>query len=105
MRPGARRIAPERSCVDITELAGLSQGLTQMMTDASSWSGREDTRAREAHFPTVGGFEVGYHEDGRNQQGYVLVGPVDPVRRICAVQDFALIKTAVDEAIALLKDK
>jgi hypothetical protein len=76
-----------------------------MAAAASQWSGREDSRASEARYATIGGFEVGFHEDSRNQQGYVIAGQVDPVRRTCAVQDFALIKTAVDEAIALLKDK
>lgn len=92
-----------RSYLDIDELAGLSQALAQMAADAAGWSGREPTQAREAHYATAGGFEVGFHEDSRNQQGYILAGAADPVRRACAVQDFALIKAAVDEAIALLK--
>jgi hypothetical protein len=99
---------PERtrtSYVDFGELAGLSQALTQMVTAASQWTGREDTRAMDARFATAGGFVLGFHQDSRNQQAYVSAGLVDPARRTCSVQDFATIKTAVDDAIGLLKEK
>lgn len=94
-----------RSYVDLSELAGLSQGLNQMITVAGQWTGREDSRATEARFATADGFAIGFHQDSRNQQGYVVAGLVDPARHTCAVQDFATIKAAVDDAIALLKDK
>lgn len=94
-----------RSYVDLTELAGLSQGLGQMITVAGQWTGREDSRATEARFATADGFAIGFHQDSRNQQGYVVAGLIDPARHPCAVQDFATIKAAVDDAIALLKDK
>jgi hypothetical protein len=93
------------SYVDFGELAGLSQALTQMVTVASQWTGREDTRAMDARFATADGFVLGFHQDSRNQQGFVSAGLVDPARRACNVQDFATIKTAVDDAIALLKNK
>lgn len=93
------------SYVDFGELAGLSQALTQMVTVASQWTGREDTRAMDARFATADGFVLGFHQDSRNQQGFVSAGLVDPARRACNVQDFAAIKTAVDDAIALLKNK
>ncbi len=93
------------SYVDFGELAGLSQALTQMVTVASQWTGREDTRAMDARFATADGFVLGFHQDSRNQTGYVVAGLVDPARRACNVQDFATIKTAVDDAIALLKNK
>jgi len=93
------------SYVDFGELAGLSQALTQMVTVASQWTGREDTRAMDARFATADGFVLGFHQDSRNQRGFVSAGLVDPARRPCSVQDFATIKTAVDDAIALLKNK
>ena len=93
------------SYVDLGELAGLSQAVGQMMTVASQWTGREDSHSMEAQFATVGGFVIGFHQDNRNQQAFVAAGPVDPARRMCNVQDFAIIKTAVDDAIALLKNK
>lgn len=93
------------SYVDLGELAGLSQAVGQMMTVASQWTGREDSHSMEAQFATVGGFVIGFHQDNRNQQAFVAAGPVDPARRACNVQDFAIIKTAVDDAIALLKNK
>ena len=99
---------PERtrtSYVDLGELAGLSQAVTQMMTVASQWTGREDSRSMEAQFATLGGFVLGFHQDTRSQQAFVAAGPVDPVRRACSVQDFAIIKTAIDDAIALLRGK
>jgi hypothetical protein len=99
---------PDRSrtsYVDFAELAGLSQALTQLMTVAAQWTGREDTRAMDARFATADGFALGFHQDSRNQQGYVVAGLVDPVRRVCNVQDFAIIKTAVEDAVSLLKDK
>ena len=104
----ARSGPPERprtSYVDQGELAGLSQALGQMIAVASQWTGREDSRATEAQFATVGGFIVGFHQDSRNQSGYVIAGVVDPARHACAVRDFAVIKTAIDSAIGLLKDK
>jgi hypothetical protein len=93
------------SYVDLSELAGLSQAIGQMMTVASLWTGREDSHSMEAQFATVGGFVVGFHQDVRSQQAFVAAGPVDPARRTCNVQDFAIIKTAIDDAIALLKNK
>jgi hypothetical protein len=93
------------SYIDVGELAGLSQAVGQMMTVASQWTGREDSHSMEAQFATVGGFVIGFHQDIRNQQGFVAAGPVDPARRACNVQDFVIIKTAVDDAIALLKNK
>jgi hypothetical protein len=93
------------SYVDLGELAGLSQGVTQMMTVASQWTGREDAHSMEAQFATAGGFVIGFHQDTRNQQGFVAAGPVDPARRTCNVQDFAIIKAAIDDAIALLRGK
>jgi hypothetical protein len=93
------------SYVDLGELAALSQAVGQMMTVASQWTGREDSRSMEAQFATVGGFVIGFHQDTRNQQGFVAAGPVDPARHTCNVQDFAIIKTAIDDAIALLRNK
>jgi hypothetical protein len=93
------------SYVDLGELAGLSQAVTEMMTVASQWTGREDTRAMEARFATADGFVLGFHQDSRNQTGYVIAGLVDPARRACGVQDFAIIRTAIDDAIALLRTK
>jgi hypothetical protein len=93
------------SYVDLGELAGLSQAVGQMMTVASQWTGREDSHSMEAQFATVGGFVIGFHQDIRNQQAFVAAGPVDPARRACNVQDFGIIKTAIDDAIALLKNK
>lgn len=117
--PGANRLQglrvevrdpgpPDRtrtSYVDFGELAGLSQAVTQMMAVASQWTGREDSRAMEARFATADGFVVGFHQDSRNQTGYVIAGLVDPARRTCSVPDFAIIKTAVEDAVSLLKDK
>jgi hypothetical protein len=93
------------SYVDLGELAGLSQAIGQMMTVASQWTGREDSHSMEAQFTTVGGFALGFHQDVRSQQAFVAAGPVDPARRTCNVQDFGIIKTAIDDAIALLKNK
>jgi len=93
------------SYVDLGELAGLSQAIGQMMTAASQWTGREDSHSMEAQFTTVGGFALGFHQDVRSQQAFVAAGPVDPARRTCNVQDFAIIKTAIDDAIVLLKNK
>src|SRR5579864_102488 len=84
------------SYVDLGELAGLSQAVGQMMTEASQWTGREDSHSMEAQFATVGGFVIGFHQDIRNQRAFVAAGPVDPARRACNVQDFAIIKTAID---------
>ncbi|HEY6356596.1 MAG TPA: hypothetical protein VIX35_00045 [Vicinamibacterales bacterium] len=117
--PGANRLRgirvevrdqgpPDRirtSYVDFGELAGLSQALMQMVTAASQWTGREDTRAMDARFATAGGFVLGFHQDSRDQQVYVSAGLVDPARRACNVQDLATIKTAVEDAIVLLKEK
>jgi len=102
------RGAPDRtrtSYVDLGELAGLSQAVTQMMTVASQWTGREDSRSMEAQFMTAGSFVIGFHQDIRTQQGFVAAGAVDPARHPCNVQDFVIIKTAIDDAIALLKNK
>jgi hypothetical protein len=93
------------SYVDQVELAGLSQALGQMIASAAQWTGREDSRATEAQFATLGGFVVGFHQDSRNQQGYVIAGVIDPARHVCAVADFPVIKTAIDDAITLLRDK
>ena len=75
------------------------------MTAASQWTGREDSHSMEEQFATLGGFVIGFHQDIRNQQAFVAAGPVDPARSTCNVQDFAIIKTAIDDAIALLKNK
>jgi hypothetical protein len=93
------------SYVDLGELAGLSQAVGQMMTAASQWTGREDSHSMEAQFATVGGFVIGFHQDIRSQQAFVAAGPVDSAKSACNVQDFAIIKTAIDDAIVLLKNK
>jgi hypothetical protein len=84
-------------------LAALSQALSQMTTLAGQWTAKEDTRASEAHFATAGGFVIGFRETNRNQTGYVEAGLVDPAHRTCTVQDFSVIKSAIDDAIALLR--
>jgi len=93
------------SYVDGGELAGLSQALSLMASQAAQWTAREDTRASEAHFATSGGFVIGFRESNRNQIGYVEAGLVDPTHRTCTLQEFSVIKAAVDDAIALLRSK
>lgn len=100
--PGARR---RISYVDVGELAELSQALAEMTALAARWTAREETRASEAHYATMGGFVVGFRETNRNQSGYVETGVVDPAHHTCTVQDFSVIKTAVDDAITLLRGK
>jgi hypothetical protein len=93
------------SYVDDAELAGLSQAVTQMIDLAGRWTGREDARATEAQYATLGGFTIGFHQDGRNQFGFVAAGSVDPVRMKCAVRDFVIIKADLDAAADVLKNK
>jgi len=93
------------SYVDREELAGLSQAVSQMIDVAGRWTGREDARATEAQYATLGGFIVGFHQDNRNQFGFLGAGTVDPVRTRCAVRDFAIIKADLDAAIDVLKNK
>lgn len=96
---------PRVSYVDKEELAGLSQAVAQMIDFAGRWTGREDARATEAQYATLGGFIVGFHQDSRNQFGFLGAGTVDPVRTRCAVRDFAIIKADLDAAIDALKNK
>jgi hypothetical protein len=93
------------SYVDQQELAGLSQGVAQMIDLASRWTGREEARATEAQTATIGGFVVGFHQDLRNQFGFVGAGTIDPVRTKCDVRDFAIIKADLDAAVNALRGK
>ena len=93
------------SYIDSGDLATLSQTLAVMASQAAQWTAREDTQASEAHYATPGGFVVGYRQTNRSQTGYVEAGLVDPTHRTCTLQEFSVIKAAVDDAIALLRSK
>jgi len=89
---------------DIEEAAALSRSLATMIEIAAK-GGRDDRRATEMSFATLGGFVVDLRIDGRGPNVYVQAGRTEIIRTAIEVSDLTIVKTLIDDALALLAVK
>jgi hypothetical protein len=93
------------SLLDLEEATALSRSLTAII-DLSNRGNRDDRRATEASFTSLGGFVVGFRQDFRGQTAYVLSGRgTDAIRTVIDIKELPTMKSLVDEALALLATK
>jgi hypothetical protein len=92
------------SILDIEEAESLSRSLASMV-DMASKGARDDRHATEMSFATLGGFVVNLRIDGRGLKAYVQAGRLNVIRTSIEISELRIVKTLVDDAIALLGDK
>jgi len=93
------------SFVDMEELAGLSQAVTELAGIAAKWNGREEEHFIDAQFTTIGGLAIGFAQDRRVQKAFIQSGLIEPVRTPIEIQDLLRTRDMIDEAIAVLRTK
>jgi hypothetical protein len=93
------------SFVDMEELSGLSQAVTDLASIAAKWNGREEEHFIDAQFTTVGGLAIGFAQDRRVQRAFLQAGFIEPTRTTIDIQDLLRVRDMIDEAITLLRTK
>lgn len=92
------------SVLDIEEAESLSRSLTSIIEAASKGS-HDDRHLTEMSFATLGGFIVNMRIDGRGSKAYVQAGRTNAIRTSIEISELRTVKTLVDDAIALLREK
>jgi hypothetical protein len=99
VRDGADHAAV--SYVDADEVTALSGAIARIWDLAAQWTGREEARSSVVQFTSLGGFAVGFRQDGRDQHAFVVSGLEAPVRVPITVAEFSTLKQGVDQALQL----
>jgi len=92
------------SLLDIEEAESLSRSIASMI-EAASKGGHDDRHLNEMSFATLGGFIVNLRIDGRGSKAYVQAGRTNAIRTAIEISELRTVKTLVDDAIALLREK
>jgi hypothetical protein len=93
------------SFLDIEEISSLSHALESMADLTAKWTGRDDRRATDLSFATLGGLRVDVHQSGRVQKIFLSTGAADPITTSFDVSDIHTLKQAFDQGLALLNSK
>ena len=92
------------SILDIEEAESLSRSIGSMIEGASKGS-HDDRHLTEMSFASLGGFIVNLRIDGRGSKAYVQAGRTNAIRTSVELSELRTVKTLVDDALALLKEK
>lgn len=96
---------PDTSFLDLEEVEGLSKALAHMIELAARWKDTEKQEYTEVQFATKGDFLIGFHQQKRDQRGFMSSGFVGATRVSIDVLDFAKVKGLLDQGVTLLQGK
>jgi hypothetical protein len=95
--------------LDLDEIEKLSRAIAAMSTLAGKWTRSDERRAGDLSFASAGGLRLSIyqtgHPSGRAQRAYLSTGFTDPVTTSFELSDLVTLKQAVDQVLALLREK
>jgi hypothetical protein len=93
------------SFVDLEELQGLSDGLAYMADLAKKWVPTAGDPYTEVEYISKGEFRIGFYKDKSGFRAFCQSGVIGSVQASVDISGLLGMKTLVDQAITLLKDK
>ena len=102
--PESRGRQDGTSYIDLDELVTLSRALGAMAERAERWT-HDDRQATELAFTTAGGFRLAIRQSARVPRAFLSTGLFDPVVTSIDLIELPTLKSAFEQALAILNSK
>jgi hypothetical protein len=102
--PESRGRQDGTSYIDLDEAVMLARALGAMAERADRWT-HDDRQATELAFTTAGGFRLAIRQSARVPRAFLSTGLFDPVVTSIDLIELPTLKTAFDQALAILNSK